>query len=73
MPIRPYLTGAFEPEDIAAMSLAFEQVFKALEIGPRAAREREAVAIRLIELARRGERSPERLIEKVLQKASIVR
>jgi len=67
------LTGAFEPEDIATVSFAFERVCKALEIGPHAAREREVVAIRLIELARRGERNSERLIEKVLQEAGLDR
>jgi hypothetical protein len=32
--------GTFEPEDIEAMSLAFEEVCKALEIQPGATRER---------------------------------
>ena len=56
MPIHPYLTGGtFEPEYIAAVSLAFQEVCEALEIGPRATREREVIAVRIIELARRGE------------------
>jgi hypothetical protein len=61
--------GTFEPEDIQAMSLAFEEVCKALEIQPSATREREAVAVRIIELCRRGERSPAGLTERVLKEA----
>ena len=47
-----------------AMSLAFEEVCKALEIQRAATREREAVAVRIIELSRRGERSPARRVLK---------
>jgi hypothetical protein len=37
MPIRAHLSGGtFEPQDIEAMSLAFEEVCKALEIHPGA-------------------------------------
>jgi hypothetical protein len=61
--------GTFEPQDIEAMTLAFEEVCKALEIQPGASREREAVAVRIIELCRRGERSAARLAERVLQEA----
>ena len=39
------------------MSLAFEEVCKVLGIQPGATRERKAVAVRIIELCRRGERS----------------
>ena len=72
MPLRPDLSGgAFEPEDIQAMSLAFEEVCKALEIQRASTREREAVAVRIIELSRRGERSPARLAERVLKEAGL--
>ena len=72
MPIRAYLSGGtFEPEDIQAMSLAFEEVCKALEIQPGATREREVVAVRIIELCRRGERRPARLAERVLKEAGL--
>jgi hypothetical protein len=55
VPVRADLSGCtFEPEDIQAMSLAFEEVCKALEIQPGATREREAVAVRIIELCWRG-------------------
>jgi hypothetical protein len=72
MPIHPYVTGGtFEPEHIDAMSLAFQEVCEALEIGPGATRELEAVASRIIELARRGEQSPQRLISRVLEEAGV--
>ena len=72
MPVRADLSGGtFEPEDIQAMSLAFEEVCKALEIQPGATREREAVAVRIIELCWRGERSPARLTERVLTEAGL--
>jgi hypothetical protein len=74
MPIHPNLTaGTFEPEHIDAMSLAFQEVCEALEIGPRATREREAIAVKIIELARRGEQSPRRLISRVLEEAGVGR
>jgi hypothetical protein len=71
MPILPYLSGTFEPEHIDAMSLAFQEVCEALEIGPRATREREVIAVR--KLARRGEQSPRRLISRVLEEAGVGR
>jgi len=73
VPVRAHLSGGtFEPEDIQAMSLAFEEVCKALEIQPGATPEREAVAVRIIELCRRGERSPAGLAERVLKEAGLV-
>jgi hypothetical protein len=72
MPIRAHLSaGTFEPQDIEAMSLALEEVCKALEIQPGATREREAIAVRIIELCRRGERRPDRLAERVLKEAGL--
>ena len=67
---RAHLSGGiFEPEDIEAMSLAFEEICRVIEIKAGATREREAVAVRIIELCRRGERSPARLTERVLKEA----
>ena len=63
--------GTFEPEDIQVMSVAFEELCKALEIQTGATREREAVAVRIIELCRRGERRPARLAERVLKEAGL--
>ena len=70
VPIRAHLSGGtFEPQHIETMSLAFEEVCKALEIQPGATREREAVAVRIIELCLRGECRPDRLAERVLKEA----
>jgi hypothetical protein len=72
MPIRPYLEGGvFDQEDIQTMSMALEEVCRVLRIGPDAAREREVVAIRIIELARRGELEYRRLVERVLKEAGV--
>jgi hypothetical protein len=60
--------AVFEPEAIDAMSAAFDQICTTLELRD-APREREAIAIRIIELARRGERDPNRLCERVLREA----
>jgi hypothetical protein len=71
MTIQPFLQGGavFEPNDIKAMSMALDDVCKALNLdGDRKAK--EIVAIRIIELARRGERSPARLRDRLLQEAN---
>jgi hypothetical protein len=66
--IIPFLRdAAFEPRDIQALSMAFEDVCKALNVSD--ARSREAIAVRIIELAQRGERSPTRLRDRVLREA----
>ena len=58
-------TLAFGPEDIEAMSRALDGVCNALNIGgnPTA---RELIAMRIVELARRGERSPANLQARLL-------
>jgi hypothetical protein len=68
--IHPFVSvGAFEPNDIEAMSLACEEVCNALHInGDRGAR--ETIAERVIELARRGERCPTVLRDRVLTEAN---
>jgi hypothetical protein len=72
VPIRAHLSGGtFDPDDIEAMSLAFEEVCRALKIQPGATREKEAIAVRIIELCRRGERSAARLTERVLKEAGL--
>jgi hypothetical protein len=72
VPVRAHLSGStFEPEDIQAMSLALQEVCEVLEIQPGATREREAIAVRIIELCRRGERRPARLAERVLKEAGL--
>jgi hypothetical protein len=62
------LAGAFEPNDIRAMSLAYEDICATLHInGDSMAR--DTIAVRVIELARLGECSPTLLRERVLREA----
>jgi hypothetical protein len=69
--IVPFLRkqSVFDPEMIEAMSKAFDDACRALKLTDDDAREREAVAVRIIELARRGERDPVRLRERALRDA----
>jgi hypothetical protein len=71
MPIRRYLknNGVFSPVDIEVMSMALDDVCEALRLDVDE-RAKEAVAIRIIELARRGERSPTKLRDRVIAEAS---
>jgi len=61
---------AFDPKDVSAMSLAFDEVCKALDLPADAASAREVIAIRIIELAKRGGRSPTFLRDQVLREAA---
>ena len=69
MPIRAYLKGhRFDAETTRLMGVAFEMALVALQhtegiVNPT----RDAVAKKIIELAKAGERDPERLSEGVLQ------
>jgi hypothetical protein len=69
--ILPFLKdqSVFEPELTHAMSIAFDEVCQVLKLSDTAVRERETVAVRIIEWARRGERDPARLRERVLRDA----
>jgi hypothetical protein len=69
--ILPFLREqpAFDPEMIEAMSTALDEACRALKLSEDATREREVVAVRIIELARRGERDPVRLRDRVLREA----
>ena len=68
--IIPFLrVDSFEPDDIAAMSMALDDVCRELKIDGDAG-EREVVAVRIIELAGRGERSPTKLRDRVLAEAT---
>jgi hypothetical protein len=51
------------------MSMAFDDVCEALELDDNE-RARKTVAVRIIELARRGERSPTKLRDRVLAEAN---
>jgi len=57
---------AFDPTDVTAMSVAFEEVCKQLDLPADAATTREIIAIRIVELARRGERNATVLRDQVL-------
>jgi hypothetical protein len=69
MPIGAYLDGAeFDPETIRLMGIAFEMALASLRSTPDYADPlREAVARKIIELAKAGERDPERLCEGALE------
>jgi hypothetical protein len=59
---------AFDPDALRAMSVALEEVCRALQVDGDE-RARETVAIRIVDLAQRGERDPERLRDRVLWEA----
>jgi hypothetical protein len=69
MPIGAYLDGTdFDPETIRLMGIAFEMALASR--GPTLADAnplREALARKIIELAKAGERDPERLCEGALR------
>jgi hypothetical protein len=69
--IFPFLQqqSVFEPEVTQAMSIAFDEACLALKLPYKAARERETVAVRIVEWARRGLRDPIRLRDQVLRDA----
>jgi hypothetical protein len=69
--IIPFLRdqAVFEPDVTRAMSSAFDEVCHALNLSDGDTRGREAVAVRLIELARRGERDATALRQRVLREA----
>jgi hypothetical protein len=60
----------FEPEVTQMMASAYDAVCGALKLNESAARERETVATRIVELVRRGERDLARLSERVLGEAN---
>lgn len=69
--ILPFLRGqpVFDPEMLGAMSAAFDQACQVLKLPETAGRERESVAVKIVELARRGERDPKRLYQSVVRDA----
>jgi hypothetical protein len=68
MPITPYLNGErFEPETKRVLGVAFEQVSIALRIGASDDDVKQAIANKVIELAKAGERDPDILCERVLE------
>jgi hypothetical protein len=57
---------AFGPEDTAAMTVAFEEALKRLNVADREAHMATSVAKRIIRLAKRGERNPARLTDGII-------
>jgi hypothetical protein len=68
MSITPYLNGErFEPETERVLGVAFEQVCIALRIGNSDDDVKQAIANKVIELAKAGERNPDILCERALE------
>jgi hypothetical protein len=64
MPIRAFLGDAsFSPDEVIAMSTAFDNALKALKLTDRSDPLAEIVARKIIEIARLGERDPKRMAE----------
>jgi hypothetical protein len=71
MPIRSHLNGQrFDPETMRVMGLAYEMTLISLRRVDRGDIANNVVAQKLIELAKSGERDPERLCEGVLEQWS---
>jgi hypothetical protein len=67
MPIRPHLDGQkFDSETIRVMGLAFEMALVALRLADRGDLANDVLARKIMDLAKAGERDPERLCEGVL-------
>jgi hypothetical protein len=68
MSIRPFLNGhRFDQETVRILGVAFEQVCIALQIGASDDDVKQAIANKVIELAKTGERDPDLLCERVLK------
>jgi len=68
MPIRPFLNGEeFDQETLRMLGVAFEQTCIALRIGDCDDEIRQAIANKIIEIAKTGERSPDLLCERALK------
>jgi hypothetical protein len=68
MPIRPFLNGErFDPETTRVLGVAFEMVCVALRTGDCDDVVRQAIATKIIDLAKVGERNPDLLCEQVLK------
>jgi hypothetical protein len=62
MPLRRFLEGsAFGPDDLKAMTAAFDATLAELGLTDQKDRLVESVARKIISLAKQGERDPERL------------
>jgi hypothetical protein len=67
MPVTPFLNGArFDPEAKRILGVAFEMVCITLRIGDCDDHVKQAIATKIIDLAKAGERNPDLLCERVL-------
>jgi hypothetical protein len=69
--ILPFIRGSdgvFDPEDIMAMSMALDDICKELNLRENGSA-KEVIAVRIIDLAKTGERDPMRLRDRVLHEA----
>jgi hypothetical protein len=67
MPITPYLNGQkFDPETKRILGLAFEMTCTALQIGDCDDGVNQAIADKIIDLAKAGTRNPDALCEQAL-------
>jgi hypothetical protein len=67
MTITPFLNGKrFDPESRRVLSVALEMVCIALRTGDCDEGVKQAIATKLVELAKAGERNPDILCEEVL-------
>src|SRR5262249_36648731 len=68
MPIRPFLNGErFDQETIRVLGVALEQVCIALRTGDCDDDVKQAIANKIIALAKAGERNPDLLCERALE------
>jgi hypothetical protein len=68
MPITPFLNGErFDPESRRVLSVAFEMLCIALRTGDCDDGVKQAIATKLIAIAKAGERNPDILCEEVLK------
>jgi hypothetical protein len=68
MPITPFLNGVrFDPETKRVLGIALEMACIALRVGDCDDGGKQAIATKLIELAKAGERNPDLLCERVLE------
>ena len=68
MPIRPFLNGEpFDEETLRILGVASEQVAIALRIGDCDDDVKQAIANKIIELSKTGERNPDLLCEHALK------
>jgi hypothetical protein len=68
VPIRPFLNGQrFDQETVRILGVAFEQVCIALRIGDCGDDVKNAIANKIIELGKTGERNPDVLCEHALK------